>query len=66
VTRLEPRQARCPAGEPRLPEEVLRDVDHKSDKEASDLARQGAKVADSVGHTTVKTTRKVIKTAKFW
>jgi hypothetical protein len=45
---------------------VLRDVYHKSDMEASDLAKQGAKLADSVGHSTVKTAKKVIKKAKFW
>ena len=45
---------------------VLRDVYHKSDKEASDLAKQGGKLADSVGHSAAKTTKSVIKKAKFW
>lgn len=45
---------------------VLRDVYHKSDKEASALVKGGTKVADTAVHSTVKTTKKVIKKAKFW
>ena len=45
---------------------VLRDYYHKTDKEASDLVKQGTKGADSVASSTAKTTKKVIKKVKFW